>query len=262
MFLSNKWWPFIFVFTSTVHAEVNENQWPLIQESYFSNRQVFVSDFLKISAPKGAENSSQVPVSIYLKNQKAHPVKRLYLIVDANPIPLVAEYVFPHLFAELKLSTRIRMEGDSNVRLIAEDEDGKLWMAATRVNAGGGCAGNISDDESEARVNAGKIKFQKNSPYKFNQVASATLQIKHPMYTGLQYDSKTKDKRKAFFIKKAQILLNESSIFLVNFGLGTAENPYIKFEYDLPENFLVHSHESLVIQHEDNEGRVLEEIIE
>lgn len=246
---------------SPASAVIEDESWPLIQNAFFKARNISDVSFIQISAPKGAENPSQVPVTISINKQPLDPIVNLYLFVDANPIPMVAEFNFPYHFERLNLSTRIRVENDSNFRVIGESKSGKLFMAKSVIHAGGGCAGNIVDDETEVRASAGKVKFQFNFPFRFTEVASATFQVKHPMYTGLQYDIKTKIKRTAFFLKKADFLINSDAILKVNFGVGTAENPYLKFEFDLPAIFKDSKEGTVKILLEDNEGKLTTESI-
>ena len=128
-------------------------------------------------------------------------------------------------------------------------------MATARVNAGGGCAGAVSEDEAAVRASAGAIKFQLNPPYKLHESASATLQVKHPMYTGLQTDAKTKQTKPAFFVKNTDIQFDGVSVMQIIFGVGTAENPNVKFEFDLPAGLLKEPVQKIVIFTQDNEGK-------
>ena len=240
---------------STIHAELSAENWPMIKERFFNHRSISPTNLIQIIAPLGAENAAQVPVTLKVSNQLQDPIKSIYLLVDANPIPMVAHYQFPLSFNALELSTRIRMENDSHIPAIAETESGALLMASTIVNAGGGCAVTVAEDEAIVRENAGKIKFQLNPPYKPQKTASATLQIKHPMYTGLQIDAKTKQLKPAFYIQHANIMFEESSVMQVDFNVGTAENPHLTFNFDLPATHHQTNVNQVHIQLLDNERK-------
>lgn len=242
---------------STAYAALSDENWPMVKERFFNQRPVTSTHLIKVIAPLGAENAAQVPVTLQVSNQQQDPIKSIYLFVDANPIPMVAHYQFPLSFNTLALSTRIRMENDSHIRAIAETEQGELLMATTIVNAGGGCAGAVAEDEAIVRENAGKVKFQLNPPYKLNETASATLQIKHPMYTGLQTDTKTKRLKPAFYMQYVDILFEQTTVMKVEFNVGTAENPYLNFRFDLPTSHH-HTHVDKVhIQLSDNEQKAV-----
>jgi len=240
---------------STAYAALSDENWPMVKERFFNQRPVTPTHLIQVIAPLGAENAAQVPVTLQVSNQQQDPIKSIYLFVDANPIPMVAHYQFPISFSTLALSTRIRMENDSHIRAIAETKHGALLMATAIVNAGGGCAGAVVEDETLVRENAGKVKFQLNPPYKLHETASATLQIKHPMYTGLQIDTKTKQLKPAFYMQYADIMFEQTSVMKVEFNVGTAENPYLNFKFDLPTS---HHHMSVNKVHiilSDNEHK-------
>jgi len=241
---------------SHCQAELSEQNWPLIKEAFFQQRPILVSDLMQVSAPLGAENAAQVPMTLKVKNQPQDAIKKLYILIDANPIPLAAIYHFPEYFKQLELSTRVRLESDSMIRVIAETVKGQLLMAYTPVNAGGGCAGLVAEDDAMVRKNAGIIKFQINSPYKLHVAASATLQVKHPMYTGLQTDAVTKQIKPAFYAKEVDVEFDQTKVMHIEFGVGTAENPHVNFNFDLPDNLLIKVVEKVDVYLQDNEGKV------
>lgn len=251
---------FAMGFANTSHAELSEQNWPLIKEAFFSQRSINNTDLMQVTAPLGAENAGQVPVTLMVKNQANDAIKSIYILIDANPIPIAATYKFPHAFNQLTLATRVRLDSDSTIRAIAETQSGALLMATARVNAGGGCAGAVSEDEAAVRASAGAIKFQLNPPYRLHESASATLQVKHPMYTGLQTDAKTKQNKPAFYVKNTDIQFDGISVMQIIFGVGTAENPNVKFEFDLPVGLLKQTVQKVEIITQDNEGMTIAKV--
>ncbi|NOT14045.1 MAG: quinoprotein dehydrogenase-associated SoxYZ-like carrier [Methylotenera sp.] len=245
---------------TTGYAELSEQNWPLIKEAFFSQRTINHTDLMQMTAPLGAENAGQVPITLKVQNQANDAINSIYIFIDANPIPLAATYKFAYAFNQLMLSTRVRLDSDSTIRAIAETQSGALLMATVRVNAGGGCAGAVSEDEAAVRASAGAIKFQLNSPYKLHESASATLQVKHPMYTGLQTDAKTKQTKPAFYVKNTDIQFDEISVMQIIFGVGTAENPNVKFEFDLPAGLLKQTVKKIEIFTQDNEGKSISKV--
>lgn len=243
-------------FANTCYAELSEQNWPLIKEAFFSQRPINNTDSIQVTAPLGAENAGQVPMTLKIKNQPQDAIKKLYILIDANPIPLAATYQFPEYFNQLELSTRVRLESDSMIRVIAETVKGQLLMAYTPVNAGGGCAGAMAEDEAMVRKSAGKIKFQLNPPYKLHETASATLQIKHPMYTGLQTDAVTKKIKPAFYAKDVDVEFDKTKVMHIEFGVGTAENPHVNFNFDLPENLISKPVQKINVTVRDNEANI------
>ncbi|HEY8353714.1 MAG TPA: quinoprotein dehydrogenase-associated SoxYZ-like carrier [Methylophilaceae bacterium] len=238
-------------FSGNAMADADPNIWPVVKEAFFSNRPVEEVDFIQLSAPKRAESGAQVPFSITLdqNNELARSIRKIYVLVDANPIQLAAIYNLTEELGGFNLSTRIRLETDSFVRAVGETADGKLYMAAVPVRAAGGCGGIIDADDAAVRATAGKIKMNVESPVSFGSATPTTFIIKHPMRTGLQRDLVSQGYLPAYFINKATFTYNGKTVFDVDFHVGTSEDPYLKF------NFVPKEPGILKVKATDNEGK-------
>lgn len=221
----------MFIVTNA-NAESDPSKWPPIKEAFFAKRAIEDAPFIKLTAPRRAESGAQVPLDIFVDQTQSdpNPVKRLYVLVDANPLPLVATYHLTEQLGKFKLSTRIRMETDSFVRVIGETADGKLQMASVEIRAAGGCGGMVENDEAKIRASAGKMKMQVESPVTFGNATPTTFMIKHPMRTGLQRDLVSQGFVPAFYIQKVEFTYNSKPVMQVEFGVGTSEDPYLKFD--------------------------------
>lgn len=232
-------------------AEASDTIWPVLKESFFAGKSIEAVDFIKLEGPKRAESGAQVPVTLTIDKAPGAPdaIKKVYLFVDANPIPLAATYHFTPLSGKAQLATRIRMETDSYVRAVGETADGKLYMTALPIRAAGGCGGPVDGDESAIRAASGKIKMSVEQPVKFGEPNPATIVIKHPMFTGLQRDLVSGGYRPAFYMQKVDFSYNGKPVMHVDFGVGTAEDPYMRFFYqpDAPG--------TLDVKAIDNEGK-------
>lgn len=242
----------------TAFAESDPKLWPAMQEAFFAKRTIKEAPFMKIDAPRRAESGAQVPVTYTIDNAAANGVviKKLYAFVDANPIPLTATYHLTDMLGNFKLSTRIRFEMDAYVRLVGETADGQLYLASREIRAAGGCGGMVENDEAGIRAAAGKIKLKVDEPIKFGSAASTTFNIKHIMRTGLQRDLVSQGYVPAFYINKADFMYNGKSVMTVDVGVGTAEDPYFKFDFvpDAPGK--------LEVTATDNEGKVFTHAID
>lgn len=234
--------------------------WAVMKEAFFEKRPMKEVDFIKIDAAKRAESGAQVPVtySIDRAGEKAAGVKivKLYSFVDANPIPLTATFHLTDALGDFKLSTRIRFETDAYVRLVGETADGKLFLASRVIRAAGGCGGVVANDEAAVRAAAGKIRMKVKAPAKFGTPTTAKVNIKHVMRTGLQRDLVSQGFLPAFYIQKATFSYNNKEVMTVDVNVGTAEDPYFKFDFipEKPGTF------ELVAT--DNEGKVFKKAIE
>ncbi|MGB4812219.1 MAG: quinoprotein dehydrogenase-associated SoxYZ-like carrier [Methylophilaceae bacterium] len=214
------------------NAEPDPKLWPVMKEAFFEKRDMQEVTFMKIEAPKRAESGAQVPVTYTIDNAAAGGVKivKLYAFIDANPIPLSATYHLTDALGSFQLSTRVRFETDAFVRLVGEDASGKLYLASREIRAAGGCGGTVENDEAAVRAAAGKIKMQVE-PAKFGEPTTATFNIRHIMRTGLQRDLVSQGFVPAFYIKKVEFKYNSQPILTIDVGVGTAEDPYFKFNF-------------------------------
>ncbi|WP_052185190.1 quinoprotein dehydrogenase-associated SoxYZ-like carrier [Methylotenera versatilis] len=248
----------LLVFSLPVFAESNPELWPVMKEAFFAKRDMQEVTFMKIDAPRRAESGAQVPVTYTIDNAAANGVaiKKVYVFVDSNPIPLTATYHLTDALGDFHLSTRIRFETDGFVRLVGETADGKLYLASREVRAAGGCGGAVENDEVAIRAVAGKIKMNVETPAKFGAATPATFNIKHVMRTGLQRDLVSQGYVPAFYIKKTEFTYNGKPVMTVDVGVGTAEDPYFKF------NFVPKEPGKLEVLATDNEGKSFTHVVE
>ncbi len=236
---------------SNAQAEADPKLWPVVKEAFFAKRDIQEVDFIKIDAPRRAESGAQVPVTFSYDKGAANGVdiKKIYVLVDANPIQLAAIYNLTDMLGNFQLATRIRMETDSFVRLVGETADGKLYMVKREIRAAGGCGGTVDNDESAVRAAAGKIKLHVDEPVKFGSPAVATFNIRHVMRTGLQRDLVSQGYVPAFYINKVNFTYSGKPVMTVDVGVGTSEDPYMKF------NFTPDAPGVLEVTATDNEGK-------
>jgi len=242
---------------ATAQAEADPKLWPVVKEAFFPKREIQEVDFLKIEAPRRAESGAQVPVTLIYDKAAAQGValKKLYVIVDANPIQLASTYHLTDRLNGFQMSTRIRQETDSFVRLIGETADGKLYMGKREIRAAGGCGGTVDNNEAEVRAAAGKIKMNVDAP-KMGELATATFNIRHVMRTGLQRDLVSQGYVPAFYINKILFNYNGKELMTVDVGVGTSEDPYMKF------SFIPDAPGKLEATATDNEGKTFAQHID
>jgi sulfur-oxidizing protein SoxY len=221
-----------------------------MKEAFFEKRPMTEVAFMKVDAPRRAESGAQVPVTYSIDNAAAGGVKitKLYAFVDANPIPLTATYHLTEALGDFQLATRIRFETDAFVRLVGEDAKGNLYLASREIRAAGGCGGSVENDEAATRAAAGKIKM-KVDDVRIGATTPATFNIKHVMRTGLQRDLVSQGFVPAFYINKTEFKFNGKPLMTVDVGVGTAEDPYFKF------NFVPAEPGKLEVVATDNEGK-------
>jgi sulfur-oxidizing protein SoxY len=246
------------LYSDHAFAEASDQLWPALKESFFAGKTIEPASFIKLEGPKRAESGAQVPITLTINKSPNEPdaITKVYVIVDANPIPLAAIYHFTALSGKPQLATRIRMETDSYIHAVGETADGRLFMAAIPIRAAGGCGGLVDGDDTAIRAAAGKIKLNVEAPVKFGEPTAATFHIKHPMFTGLQRDLASGGFKPAFYIQKVAFTHNNQPVMHADFAVGVSEDPYLRFQY-LPAG-----PGSLEVKADDNEGKSFTQAIE
>lgn len=242
----------------TAQAEADPKLWPVVKEAFFAKRDIQEVTFLKIDAPRRAESGAQVPVTFSYDKAAANGVniKKIYVLIDANPIQLASTYHLTEMLGDFQLATRIRFETDSFVRLVGESADGRLYMVKREIRAAGGCGGTVDGDDAAIRAAAGKIKLKVDEPVKIGSAAVTVFNIRHPMRTGLQRDLVSQGFVPAFYINKATFTYNGKTVMTVDVGVGTSEDPYMKF------NFVPDAPGKLGVVATDNEGKTFTQEVE
>ncbi len=228
-----------------------EDKWEVLKEAFFAGKTVEMApDLIRLEAPKRAESGAQVPLSFSIEQPMTaeHYYKNVYVLVGVNPVPLVGIFHFTPASGKAGIATRIRLERDSYIHVVAEDNHGKFFMNAIPVRAAGGCGGTVEGDEKSIRAEAGKMKLTVNTPLSVGKVNQGKLLIKHPMYTGLQRDLVSQGFRPAFFANKAIIKYRGITMLDADLAIGMSEDPNIQF------NFIADAPGEVEAEIHDNEG--------
>jgi sulfur-oxidizing protein SoxY len=151
-----------------VRADDADQRWAEIRMALFGDRPVADGkDLLQLQTPQRAEDAAVVPVGIKSlvelgvqpgpEPASARHIEDLYLIVDMNPVPLAATFHFPGTQPWDEIATRIRVNACTNVRAVAQTDDGTLYMVANYVKASGGCSAPSLKDPAAAAAQLGLI---------------------------------------------------------------------------------------------------------
>jgi sulfur-oxidizing protein SoxY len=239
-------------------AQAVDAPWSALQKAHFPGRKLEAAPFIHLTAPARAASGDQVPFAFsidYPMTAKQY-IKSVTLFVDANPVPLTAVFHFTPASGKAEISTRIRFDTDSPVHVVAESNDGSLYMNATTVKASGGCGGTTLGDNAAAMAAAGKMKMALDGPFKRGEVNKARLLIRHPMYTGLQRDLSTNGYRPAFFIDKIDVSYNGKPVMTADTAIGISEDPSIQF------GFVADQPGALQVVIRDSEGATFRQSLE
>jgi sulfur-oxidizing protein SoxY len=243
------------LFPSGLHANDDTAQqskaerWPIIRANLFTDdRQISSDDTISLVTPIRAENPAIVPIRVNanIEQTKDFYIRKIYLVVDENPSPVVGVFTMSKHNGLASLSTRIRVNAYSNVRAIAETSDGKLHMATNFVKASGGCSAPAGTNSEEAIKRRGKMKLRQQ---KHDNLMQAQLMISHPNYSGLQFNQVNQHWIPADYVNELQVSLNNEVIISFVGGISMSENPSLRF-YFKPGN-----EGSFLAKVKDSQGR-------
>lgn len=224
--------PFLLLLpTVSLSAPIDgaDRYWPVMREAFFSDHPVEdAAGMIRIEAPERAEDASHIPFSFeveYPMRPDSH-VARVYVIADANPVQLTAVFHFTPSVGRAAVSTRVRLEKDSFIRVVALTSDGRFFMEKVYVRTpGGGCGGALGGDEAKLRAEAGRMKLQVSGAGRTGEVA---FHIRHPMRTGFER-TVMGYYAKAWYINRLDFRLNGMPLLGVDVGPGISADPVFRF---------------------------------
>ena len=241
---------------SGARADESEKSWRDLRETLFGTRPIEDGGaMLSLAAPERADDPALVPVEIgdLRPDGAANRIKSLTLIVDENPAPVAAVFSLSPEARVSAVETRIRVNAYSNLRVIAETEDGALHMVKRYVKATGGCSAPASKNADEAIASLGKMRLRHYPSKDGGETSEVQLQIRHPNYSGLQMDQVTGLYRAAHYVRAIAITADAKPILSVEGAISLSENPSLRFKYRAD------GAKTLAAHVEDTEGKVFEQ---
>jgi sulfur-oxidizing protein SoxY len=205
-------------------------RWKQLQESIFPHRQVLDSGgIIIVDAPPRALDAALVPVELHISSNK--PVKGVYLVIDDNPAPMAAHFVFGPKADPRDLKLRVRVNAYTNIHAIAETQDGQLHAATRFVKAAGGCSAPAGSDDTEALADMGRMKLRLLGDFNANESMQAQLMIRHPNFNGMQMNQITRYFTPARFIRTIDATYDGVQVFHLDADISLSTDPVITFGF-------------------------------
>ena len=208
-----------------------------------------------VEAPYRAHDAATVPLVIRQTDPDIQ-IDKATIVIDENPAPMAADMTFGPAMAPLNMEVRVRVNQYSNIRVIAETNQG-LLMNGRFVKASGGCSAPATKNPEDALAGMGKMRLKhfSNEAKMSTPRREAQIMIRHPNYSGLQRDQITQLFITAHFIDNLEVLQGDDLLFRMEGGISISENPVFRFEYS--DN----GAENLTVRATDTEGNVFEQIM-
>ncbi len=235
-------------------AGEEDDPWPDLRETLFGERPIAGgAGVVSLEAPYRAYDAAIVPVTIAaeIPQTAERYIKTLTLIVDKNPAPVAAIFNLTPEMGTATISTRIRVNEYTNVRVIAETSDGALHMAEKFVKAAGGCSAPALKDMAAAEARIGKMKLKQSRPGAAAQPQEVQLLVSHPNYTGFQMNQLTRHYIPAHFVQDITVSYGGQTLMTVEGAISLSEDPSIHFSF-LPKA----DSKEMSVEVRDTEGEV------
>lgn len=217
------------------YAAEDEAIWnKVLKPQYFAEKTIQPGDnLIQLSTPIRAEDPALVPIKVTanLVQAKEKYIKRLILLIDKNPVPLIGEFEFTPDSGKADIAMRVRVNTYSYIRAIAVMNNGDLFMVKKFVKASGGCSAPIGADYDAAMKRLGKMKFRLDDKLQDGKPTMAQLLISHPNVTGMQMDQVTRFKRRAHFIKQIKVTFNDKPIMTAKTDIAISSDPNFRFYF-------------------------------
>ena len=215
-------------------AAAEESTWDDFSHNLFGEATLFDgTGIVGIDAPERAFDAAVVPVTIHLALPAQDPrrVTQVTLVIDENPAPVAGTFTLGEEAGVTVISTRIRVNAYSTVRVIAELSDGTLHMAETFVKAAGGCSAPAVKDQDEAMANLGQMRTRDFGRSGLEGRREAQVMVRHPNNSGFQRDPITLYYVPAHFVDTVSVRQGDDLIFSMDGGISISEDPSFRFDY-------------------------------
>ena len=240
------------VFAATSESE---NAWASLANDIFKGRALADgSGLVSIEMPARAEDAAIVPVTMRVTLPPGDPrrLKALTLVIDDNPAPVAATFAFGDNGGVSTISTRVRVNSYTDVHVVAELSDGKLYVVKTYVKASGGCSAPAAKSADEAIASLGEMQLKatgKPTAGPASAPREAQITIRHPNNSGLQRDQVSLLYIPANFVQELRVWQGDALLFSMEAGISISEDPSFRFTY-IPNGAAV-----LKVEARDTAGR-------
>jgi len=219
----------------TAAAEESTDVWPMVRASLFGTRPIATAGpELVLIVPERAEDAAVVPITVLTRPRPGTaPPRKLHLFIDRNPSPVAAIFEFGEAAGSVEIETRVRVEDNSPVRVVAESMDGSLRMAATFIKASGGCSAPGNKRAGDAST-LGRMRWQLPDIIRQDIPNAVTLLIRHPNTSGLAMDQSSRLYEPPQFVRTVRVTWRDRLVISANVDFSISENPAFRFTF-LPD---------------------------
>ena len=222
--------------TAPASAEVDEatraQRWAELSAQIFGDRTIQDgAALISIDAPDRAADAAIVPLKIELAAPIRGQVSGIYLVIDDNPSPLAAHFIFGAAADPSDVATRVRVDDYTYLHAVAETRDGKLFGVARFIKAAGGCSAPASKDQALAMSRLGQMKMSLRGAPQAGTSVEAHLLVSHPNSSGMQMDQLTRNYIPANFLREVKVTYDGEPVITMESDISISEDPSLTFAF-------------------------------
>lgn len=228
--------PVLVALALPADARASES-WPGIHAEAFAGRTIEDGrGIVAMTAPYRPEDVRSVPIGAEIALRDGRTIKTVSFVVDENPSPVAAVFRMGEGRSAVRLETNIRLDQQSDVRVIVEASDGALYMAEQLVKFAGGqasCSAPPVGDPAEIAANMGRMDFAGVGapPNGSRQNARARYVLNHPNHTGMVLDPVTLLYIPLLMVDRIEARQGDAVVFEMTGSITLAQNPTVEFDY-------------------------------
>lgn len=115
--------------SASADAEAGKRQVEQAITDFFGSKRRVQNGRVTVSVPAISENGYSVPLSVAVDSPMTADdyVRRVLVVSQSNPLPIIASFELGPRAGLAKMSTRIRLADSQRIYAIAEMHDGALW---------------------------------------------------------------------------------------------------------------------------------------
>lgn len=223
-------------FAAAGAASASES-WPSIRAEVYAGRTIADGHgVVTIAAPYRPSDVRSVPISADVHFADGRTVRSVSFIVDENPSPVAAVFRIGGERPHVALTTNIRLNQGSDVRVVVEASDGALYMAEQQVKFAGGqasCSAPPIGDPAEIAASMGRMDFAAvgAKATASHSLQRARLVFSHPNHTGMVMDPVTLYYVPLLMVSSIEARQGDEVVFEMTGSITLAQNPVVEFDY-------------------------------
>jgi len=220
---------------SALGGAVAGSAWEGIKAEVFGVRAILDGgSVIKLTAPYRPENVMSVPLTADVRLPKGQAIKAVSFIVDENPSPVAAVFMLGGARGHAALTTNIRLNQQSDVRVVVETAHGELYMTEQLVKFAGGqasCSAPPQGSPEEIAANMGKMELSGPRAKSSKAVQSVHLEFNHPNHTGMVLDQITLFYIPLLMVEHLEVRQGDDTVLTMAGSITLSQNPKVSFDY-------------------------------